>query len=290
MNNSKQFSIDLGVVNFHFTHKCNYDCKFCHSNFFASREKEILNFEKWKKITELLKPYCKRINFAGGEPLLHKDLIGKLIDYNSQIGLISTIITNGYFLNSDWIAKHGKQIKAIGISCDSSNEKTQKDLGRGNGNHVRMTIERFKLINSFNQNENYILPKLNTVVNKLNYSENMIDFVLQTGVKRWKVFQLLTIEGENIKHSKDLIINEKQFYEFYNINKAIENYGVELVAENVNELTDTYIMIDPEGRFFSNNGNKYLFSEPIFEVGVEKALSQIMFNPENIKNLNRMFL
>jgi len=282
--------IDLGVVNFHFTHNCNYDCKFCHSNFFASKEKKILQFDTWKKITDLLNPYCKRINFAGGEPLLHKNLIGKLIEHNNNIGLISTIITNGYFLNNEWITQYGKFIKAIGISCDSSNEITQQDLGRGNGNHVKMVLEKFELIKKFNQAGNYILPKLNTVVNKLNYKENMIDFVVKTGAKRWKIFQLLTIEGENVKHSKDLIINKEQFYEFYEINKSIEKYGVELVAENVDELTDTYIMIDPEGRFFSNNGNKYLFSEPIFEIGVEEALKQINFNPKNINNLNRMFL
>jgi len=282
--------IDLGVVNFHFTHKCNYDCKFCHSNFFASKEKKILQFDTWKKIIDLLNPYCKRLNFAGGEPLLHKDLLGKLIEHNNNIGLISTIITNGYFLNNEWITQYGKFIKAIGISCDSSNEITQQNLGRGNGNHVKMVLEKFELIKKFNQTENYILPKLNTVVNKLNYKENMIDFVVKTGVKRWKIFQLLTIEGENIKHSKNLIINKEQFYEFYEVNKSIEKYGVELVAENVDELTDTYIMIDPEGRFFSNNGNKYLFSKPIFEIGVEEALKQINFNPKNINNLNRMFL
>ena len=282
--------IDLGVVNFHFTHKCNYDCKFCHSNFFASKQKKILSFEKWKEITNLLKPYCKRINFAGGEPLLHKKLIGNLIKHNNLIGLISTIITNGYLLNDEWLIEYGKYIKAIGISCDSSNEITNKKLGRGKGNHVKQTIDKFALINKFNKTENYILPKLNTVVNKLNYKENMIDFVLKTGVTRWKIFQLLTIEGENVKYSKDLIINKEEFYEFYEINKEIEKYGVELVAENVDELTDTYIMIDPEGRFFSNNNNKYLFSKPIYEIGVEKALKQINFNPKNIENLNRMFL
>ena len=282
--------IDLGVVNLHFTHKCNYDCKFCHSNFFASKEKRILSSEKWKEIINLLKPFCKRINIAGGEPLLHKKLIGELIEHNNKIGLISTIITNGYFLNKEWILQYGKFVKAIGISCDSSIEKIQQNLQRGNGNHVKMTIEKFNLIKRNNETENYILPKLNTVVNQLNFKENMIDFVLKTGVKRWKIFQLLTIEGENIKYSKDLIINKKQFYEFYKINKQIVKYGVELVAENVDELTDTYIMIDPEGRFFSNNNNKYLFSEPIYNIGVKKALEQINFNPINIENLNRMFL
>jgi radical S-adenosyl methionine domain-containing protein 2 len=282
--------IDLGVVNFHFTHKCNYNCKFCHSNFFASKQKKILPFEKWKKITDMLKPYCKRINFAGGEPLLHKKLIGDLIEHNNQIGLISTIITNGSLLDDKWLFEYGKYIKAIGISCDSSIESINKELGRGKGNHVKLTLEKFNIINNFSKSGNYILPKLNTVVNKLNYKENMIDFVLKTGVTRWKIFQLLTIEGENVKYSKDLIINKEEFYEFYENNKLIKKYGVELVAENVDELTDTYIMVDPEGRFFSNNNNKYLFSEPIYKIGVEKALEQIKFNPKNIENLNRMFL
>jgi len=282
--------IDLGVVNFHFTHKCNYDCKFCYSHFFASKEKEILDFDKWKQITNLLKPYCKRINFAGGEPLLHKKLVGKLLHHNQKIGLISTIITNGYFLDEQWLNKYGKYLKAIGISCDSSKEIINEKLSRGTGSHVENTIKKFNMIQSFNKIEGEILPKLNTVINKLNYKENMIDFVLKTGVKRWKVFQLLTIEGENEQYSKELVIDKEEFKIFYQENKEIEKYGIEFIAEDVDELTDTYIMIDPEGRFFSNNNNRYIFSEPIYKIGVEEALKQINFNQQNLENINRMFL
>jgi radical S-adenosyl methionine domain-containing protein 2 len=278
--------IDLGVVNLHFTHKCNYHCKFCYSHFFASKEKELLSFDKWKKIIDLLRPYCKRINFAGGEPLKHKELIGKLINFNHEIGLISTLITNGYLLNNEWLNVYGKNIKAIGISCDSSKESINKLLGRGIGDHVENTINKFNMINKF-QN---ITSKLNTVVNKLNFQENMVDFVLKTGVKRWKIFQLLTIEGENDRYIKELIINKDEFNIFYENNKEIEKYGVEFIAENVDELKDTYIMIDPEGRFFSNTNNKYIFSQPIYEIGVEKALEQINFKQENLANINRMFI
>ncbi len=49
-------------------------------------------------------------------------------------------------------------------------------------------------------------------------------------------------------------------------------------------------MIDPEGRFFSNTNNKYIFSQPIYEIGVEKALEQINFKQENLANINRMFI
>jgi radical S-adenosyl methionine domain-containing protein 2 len=38
-------------------------------------------------------------------------------------------------------------------------------------------------------------------------------------------------------------------------------------------------MIDPYGRFFQNgNKDKYIYSEPIHDVGLEQALSEIRFD------------
>ncbi|MBK9453597.1 MAG: hypothetical protein IPN95_30260 [Bacteroidetes bacterium] len=48
-------------------------------------------------------------------------------------------------------------------------------------------------------------------------------------------------------------------------------------------------MVDPEGRFFSNQGNKYTYSEPIDEIGVAEGLRQIGFQKENLNGINRMF-
>ena len=282
--------IDLGVVNLHLTHRCNYKCIYCHSNFFASKEKNILPFKLWKEIIDLLEPYCTRINIAGGEPLIHKSLIGQILEHNHKLGLISTIITNGYYLDISWINKYGIYLKAIGISCDSAQEEIQSLLVRGQGQHVERTIANLLHIHQLNKEGGNILTKLNTVVNAWNYKENMVDFILKTRVKRWKVFQLLTIQGENEENAKDLIITKNQFQEFCKNNESVQKYGVHFVAENQEELTDTYVMIDPEGRFFSNTSGKYLFSDPIYMIGVEPALEQINFNEQNLLNLDRMFL
>ena len=281
---------ELGVVNLHFTHKCNNNCLYCHSHFYESTDKELLSSNEWKQIIQLLKPYCQRINFAGGEPLLHKQLLNELILFTHQMRLISTIITNGHYLDKQWLDEFGSYIKAIGISCDSSNEDTQKQLGRGNGDHVSSTINSFKLINDYNFAGGSILMKLNTVVNKLNYKEDLTDFVLKTGVKRWKIFQLLDIIGENEKHSKDLIISKEEFEFFKDINQKITDNNVDFVAEDTSQLIDTYIMVNPEGRFFSNRNHIYKHSDPIHIVGVEKALSQIDFDQRNLQDINRMFI
>ena len=39
-----------------------------------------------------------------------------------------------------------------------------------------------------------VMFKLNTVVNKFNYNENMMDKILALNPVRWKVFQCLSIE------------------------------------------------------------------------------------------------
>lgn len=43
-------------------------------------------------------------------------------------------------------------------------------------------------------------------------------------------------------------------------------------------MIDSYVMIDPKGSFYQNNGNIYVFSSPILEVGISSALSEVKYN------------
>lgn len=287
LNNS---NCDLGVVNLHFTNKCNNHCLFCHSGFLDSVERIKLESSEWKEIINLLRPFCSRINFAGGEPLTEKQLLSDLLEHNNELSLISTMITNGDLLDEDWLNEHGHLISAIGISCDSSIEEVQFKLGRGRGNHVENTLKKFQMISDYNSHSGRILMKLNTVVNRLNYEEDMTDFVRETGVSRWKCFQLLEIVGENSEQYGDLRIDEDEFAQFIRTNDKISQRGVKAVFEDRHELIDTYVMVNPEGKLFSNRGNVYRKSEPIIEVGVETALQQIGFNQSNLEGIDRMFL
>ena len=47
-------------------------------------------------------------------------------------------------------------------------------------------------------------------------------------------------------------------------------------------MTDSYLMIDPIGRFFQNSilGSGYSYSTPIVNTGIEEALNEINFDPE----------
>jgi radical S-adenosyl methionine domain-containing protein 2 len=45
-------------------------------------------------------------------------------------------------------------------------------------------------------------------------------------------------------------------------------------------MQESYIMVDPQGRFFQNSpcSAGYQYSEPILDVGAEKAFSQVNFD------------
>ena len=54
------------------------------------------------------------------------------------------------------------------------------------------------------------------------------------------------------------------------------------VVEDNQDMQESYIMVDPQGRFFQNSPvfAGYQYSQPILEVGAEKAFEQVNFNPE----------
>lgn len=86
-----------------------------------------------------------KLNFAGGEPFLNKNL-GDYIKFAKSLGFKTSIITNASRMTNSWLLAYGMHLDMIGISCDSINENTQKELGRGYGNHVQITERAFSRI------------------------------------------------------------------------------------------------------------------------------------------------
>ena len=52
----------------------------------------------------------------------------------------------------------------------------------------------------------------------------------------------------------------------------MEKLGVVLAPENNFEMTNSYVMINPVGQFYQNKDNKYVISDNILDIGVERAL------------------
>ncbi len=264
-------------VNFHLNKACNYKCKFCFSTFRSSKNFSILKLSEKKKIIALLRERgMKKINFAGGEPTLDRDL-GPLIEYSKSLGLTTSVVTNGYKLK-ELLYEFGKFLDWVGLSIDSSDEKVNKKLGRGNGSHVKRCFYLAEICHKMGIN-----LKVNTVVTSLNWRENMSKMIIRLNPKRWKVFQVLKIEGENDDAVDSLLISKQQFEQFVERHLFLRERGINVVFESNEDIIDSYLMVGPSGRFFGDTGGVYRESDPILKVGVEKALQQMQFKIEKLE-------
>jgi len=123
-----------------------------------------------------------------------------------------------------------------------------------------------------------IAVKLNTVILSYNYRETgWSDFIRKNEISRWKIFKFLPITGENDRQARLFEPEDEDFRSFVRHHKHLEKEGVVMAPEDNEEMTESYLMITPDGRFYQNTDGKYFYSDPILQVGVEVALTQINF-------------
>ena len=264
------------TVNWHLEKDCNYKCKFCYAHF--SKIKNNLDLENgFKLIDEIKLNNVYKINFAGGEPLLNNN-VGEFIRYANHIGLKTSIISNGTKITNTWLMNYGRYLNQIGISCDSLVNHTNTELGRGFGNHVQITERVFSRINKLNKYYDInIYTKLNAVILRQNYLEDWNRFVIKNNIDRFKVLKILKIDGENDHVYHELSITDSQFETFLNNHKLLIDKKI-LIKENNDDMENSYIMISPDGRFYQNHNNKYIYSDYILDVGFYHALINTGFS------------
>ena len=140
----------------------------------------------------------KKLNFAGGEPFLYPKFVGELAKFcKEELGLDSvSVVTNGSKLREKWFQKYGSYVDILAVSCDSTDSKTNKKIGRSENNDRVSQLDYVRNAAHFCRNHG-IQFKLNTVVNSFNWEEDMNDLVAELEPSRWKVFQVLKLDGEN---------------------------------------------------------------------------------------------
>ena len=251
-------------VNWHITSRCNYNCRFC----FARRlGEEIRDITIAVNILEKLKDIgMKKINFVGGEPLLHP-LIFDLIRIAKEMGFLTSIVSNGYYLNRESIERLSPWLDLIGLSVDSSYEKIQSQLGRGDGTHINHIYNVASLVH-----DNNINLKINTTVTKLTFTEDMKPLIKELNPMRWKVFQVLPVMGQNEEHIEELKISNCEFKQFIQRNCNLRLAQGEMpVFETNDNMVDSYFMIGPDGSIVKNSGMDHSI-QPMYCSCIEQVL------------------
>lgn len=261
------------TASFHIVKPCNMACKFCYATFDDMPRIPQLPIDQVREVLFRLKHAgVEKITFAGGEPTMYRHL-SEAIDYAKNIGLVTSIITNASYLTDHWLEAHVDILDWVGISVDSLNSTTNKDIGRiigglsPNGKFYREMVDR---ISGFGYK-----IKINTVVNRFNENEDMQEFIDYANPARWKIFDTLRVEGQNDKQFDAIKSSPGAFGAFV----ARHNHP-SMVVENNEAMTGSYLLIDPQGRLFENSAGRHTYSSPLQHNDIEKCLSEINLNRE----------
>lgn len=122
------------------TQKCNYDCKYCFTEYGEGHLKDEYTYEEFTKlIDEALEIGMSQVSFTGGEPFMHKDFL-RMVKYVYEKGMtINEILTNGSLITEDILNYLESQyyLPEMRISYDGVNNKH---------NEIRQTNSSDKVI------------------------------------------------------------------------------------------------------------------------------------------------
>lgn len=285
-------AIDQLVVNWHVNEACSYRCNYCYAkwtdrresrdlisdpeatetllralwSFFApqNRNNPLRSAMDWKRV---------RLNFAGGEPLLVAGPLSHAVRVAKGLGFDVSIITNGSKLDQETLKDLAPRLDWLGLSVDSPDPEINREIGRidrrgrllnlaalaGQIDQARRDVPSMKL-------------KINTVVSDGNRTTDMAAVLDLFRPDKWKVLRALPTVTEAGT------VSDGQFVDFVGRH---ERFREIMRVEDNTDMLQTYIMVDPKGRFFQNDPaamrSGYTYSTPILSAGPEAAFQSIGF-------------
>lgn len=271
------------VVNWHVTEACNFRCRYCYAKWEQLDSRELIRdseatdaliealYEGFAQLKTTLPP---RLNFAGGEPLLHGGQVAKAMAKAREVGFEVSLISNGSRLTADLSASIAPHLKMLGISIDATTSAANERIGRLDGRGVQLDIaamiDRIGLMRSLNP---AMTLKVNTVVNEVNWQEDLTPLISGLAPARWKVLRMLPVI------TKELALSDDQFQAFVDRHRSLDSI---MCVEGNDDMVQSYIMVDPHGRFFQNriDGAGYDYSPPIIDMGVLAAFDRMTWSAE----------
>ena len=279
-------------VNYHLWKYCNMRCGFCFASFQDISPQFLpkghLGREDCLSVVEsLAQAGFRKINFAGGEPMLCQWLPG-LIVRASELGLTTSMVTNGSRLTQEWVDSVKGRLDWVALSIDSVNPDTLVRTGRTTGSGPMSAHDYLSAIEILKRND--IRLKINTVVTRFNLMEDLTDFIIEARPERWKLLQVLAVKGQNDHAVGEYMVSSDEFDSYIQFARRVQKYGITVVPESNDLMTGSYIMVDPAGRFFDNAAGTHTYSRrSIIEVGVDEALKDVSIDAAKFLSRNGLY-
>ncbi len=279
------------TLNLHIIGACDYECAFCFRNPGLHKAEPRLSRAAAAKIMREFKALGgRRVRFAGGEPTLHPELLGMLMDA-CAIGLVTSLVTHGRHIDAAWLARHLPWLRWLTLSVDSDSETTSSLLGRrrrglasGHVAHVERVAHLLHEWNARRPASRRVALGLNMTVTALNAHENPADYIRRCRPTRVERLQMRPVAAE-YDQAVDLVCSDALFDAYVQRLLPLSREGIRVIPES-NELMDgSYAMIDSFGRFFQRRDGRYVVSRPVPEVGMMPAFKEVGgYSPERFVN------
>ena len=221
-----------------------------------------------------------KINFAGGEPTLCPWL-PDLIRRAKELELTTSMVTNGSRVTREWLDRVDGCLDWVAVSIDTVDQEKMKLMGRTTRAGPLSETDYLRIMDMLKQRG--IRLKVNTVVTRSNYDEDLTGFIINAHPERWKLLQVLPVRGQNDGLVDHFVITREEFDSYVSRNRYVESAGIVVVPESNELMTGSYVMVDPAGRFFDNVAGTHVYSRPINQVGVDTALREISVDPDRFR-------
>jgi radical S-adenosyl methionine domain-containing protein 2 len=271
------------TINIHLTRNCNFACRFCYAEF-AECGSAFIPPERLRRLLTAIASAPplqtgrkRKVNFAGGEPLLYNGL-PDILDFSKQLDLRTSIVTNGSLLNERNLARFSASLDICAVSMDSGLSQTNEAIGRC-GKGFRPDREFYQRLTE-QIRASGIRLKINTVVNRVNFDENLGELVSALLPFRWKLFQVKEVIGQNDKTYSKFAISVPEFMDFVERNRRFLPASIAAVPETSGDMTGSYAMIAPNGCFFDSALGRHQYSRPILEAGIVEAFQDVTFDDQ----------
>lgn len=275
------------ALNYHLNKNCNFRCKGCYAVFNDSpnirgvmlpRQQMFALVDAIAAVPLPIGSSARKLTFAGGEPTLCPWL-PDLIMHAKSLGLVTMLVTNGSRCDSSYLDRLAPSLDWLTLSIDSLDPATNLSIGRNDSKGAVITAQAYAEI-LHQAGARNIRTKVNTVVSNLNRHEDLTSFITSSGIDRWKILQIMAVDGQNDQHIEDLSVSPEDFNLFVQRHQSITQAGIRLVPEPVTSIRGSYAMIDPHGRFFDSTQGAHHYSSPILNVGIASAFAEVSFDPD----------
>jgi radical S-adenosyl methionine domain-containing protein 2 len=252
------------------------NCKYCFASFKDQNGVKLHQLPKENAIAivhELGKAGFRKISIVGGEPTLYPHLVDLLVAAK-QWSMKTMIVTNGWLINKKFLFQYSQVLDWIALSVDSLEPEINKAIGRTHKGVPISYSRYFGLVDDINK-YGYKL-KLNTVVSRFNKNDDIMHLVQHSRTTRWKIMQVKQIDGQNSQEFKNVEVSDLEFVNYHHNMRFLHSNPK--VIETADDMTNTYVMVDPSGRFVGNSKGVYTYSSPILEVGAKAAYKEMGYD------------